>query len=391
MILKFPDNFLWGSATSAYQVEGGNRFSDWEITPPEAGQGPAGIACDHYNRFEQDFDLLKGLNQNAYRFSIEWARVEPREGEFDQNEIEHYRKVLTALKQRGIKAMVTLHHFTLPQWLAEMGGFANEKSIQYFTRYASKMFGEYKDLVDFWATINEPMVLAWAGYLRKLWPPQKKNIFLYLRVVNNLIKAHKRAYKLLKTFGKDRTLVGIVKNNSCFEPCQNSLDKVSAAFLNWWQNRYFLDKIKNNTDFIGLNFYMRIRIRFLSQGENDSDQVSDMGWELYPQGIYCLLKDLKRYNKPIYITENGLADAEDKNREWYIREVLRNVHRAMQEGADVRGYFYWSLMDNFEWADGFGPRFGLIEIDYKTLERKIRPSAYVYAEICKSNQLTIDN
>jgi len=392
MVLKFPDNFLWGSATSAYQVEGGNKFSDWEVTPPKGGHGSAGIACGHYNRFEQDFDLLKELNQNVHRLSIEWARIEPRQGEFDKTEIEHYRRVLMALKQRGIKTMVTLHHFTLPQWLAEINGFANKKSIEYFTRYAAKVFGEYKDLVDFWTTINEPMVFAGQGYLSQLWLPQKRNIFLYIRVVNNLIRAHKGAYRLLKTFGKDKVLIGIVKNNTYFEPYKNLLDRFVARFLDQWQNRYFLNKIKNQTDFIGLNFYMHFKIQFPFKIKNENKKVSDMGWELYPEGIYYLLKDLQKYKKPIYITENGLADTEDKNREWYIAEVLKNVHKAIQEGVDVRGYFYWSLMDNFEWADGFGPRFGLVEIDYSTLERKPRSSAYFYSEICKNNQImTNDN
>ncbi|MCX6738006.1 MAG: glycoside hydrolase family 1 protein [Candidatus Parcubacteria bacterium] len=372
MILKFPEKFLWGSATSAYQVEGENKFSDWEINPPKNSKGPAGNACDHYNRFEQDFDLLKILNQNAYRFSIEWARVEPKEGKFNKAEIEHYRKVLESLKRRGIKTMVTLHHFTLPQWLSEKGGFSNKESIQYFTRYAAKMFGEYKDLVDFWTTINEPMVFSWHG-------------------VNNLIKAHKKVYRLFTAFGDGNISVGIIKNDTYFEPYKNLLDKLSVRFLNWWQNEYFLNKIKNQTDFIGLNFYMRLRIRFPFKVKNENKKVSDMGWELYPEGIYYLLKDLQKYNKPIYITENGLADAQDKNRKWYIGEILKSVHNAIQEGVDIRGYFYWSLMDNFEWTDGYEPRFGLIEVDYKTLERKPRPSAYFYSETCKNNQLIIED
>lgn len=391
MTLKFPKNFLWGSATSAYQVEGGNKFSDWEINPPKNGKGPAGLACDHYNRFEQDFNLLKELDQNAHRLSIEWARVEPKEGEFNRIEIEHYRKVLESLKQRGIKTMVTLHHFTLPQWMSGKGGFSNNKSVEYFTRYAAKMFGEYKDLVDFWATINEPMIFASHGYLLKIWPPQKRNIFLYIRVVNNLIEAHKGVYKLFKTFGKDQVSIGIIQNNTYFEPYSSFLDRIVVEIMDWWQDRHFLNKIKDDIDFIGLNFYMRLNLQFPLKIKNENKKVSDMGWELYPEGIYYSLKDLKRYNKPVYITENGLADAQDKNRKWYIQEILKNVHKAIEGGVDIRGYFYWSLMDNFEWTHGYDPRFGLIEIDYKTFERKPRSSAYFYAEICKNNQLIIKN
>jgi beta-glucosidase len=385
--IKFPKNFLWGSATSAYQVEGGNKFSDWEISPPKKGHGPAGIACDHYNRFKQDFDLLKELNQNAHRFSIEWARIEPKQGEFNKAEIEHYREVLKALKQRGVKAMVTLHHFTLPQWVAEIGGFANKKTIQYFQRYAEAMLEEYKDLVDFWITINEPMVYAGCAYIEAKWPPQKKSPFLYFKVIKNFILAHKKVYQAFH--GKEKeTLVGIAKNNILFESYNRFfLHQISVKIASWFINRYFLNQVKKELDFIGLNYYFHNKIKFPWLLRNENKVVSDMGWELYPEGIYNVLKESEQYNKPIYITENGLADAQDKHRSWFIESSLKSIHKAVEEGANVGGYFYWSLMDNFEWADGFASKFGLIEIDYQTLKRKPRPSAYQYANICQNNKL----
>jgi beta-glucosidase len=385
-ILRFPKGFLWGSATAAYQVEGGNIYSDWN------DYYPAGIACDHYHKYEEDFDWVVKLNQNAHRFSIEWARIEPEEGKFSQIEIEHYRKVLLALKQRNIKAMVTLFHFTLPKWFAQKGGFAKKKNIYYFQRFANKVFDEYKDLADFWITINEPYVYVGQGYFAKIWPPQKRNPILYLKVLKNLILAHKLIYKDFHQ--KDnRVLVGIVKNNQFFEPYNKKsiLDRFSVKIADWWQNQYFLSKIKNHFDFIGLNYYFHHKIKFPFFIKNDNKIVSDIGWEIYPKGIYYVLLGLKKYNLPIYITENGLADKNDRLRKDFIKNHLYWVWRAIQDGVDVRGYFHWSLIDNFEWEKGFEPRFGLIEIDYQTLERKPRKSAFYYAEICKNNQLKLDD
>ncbi len=371
MNLNFPQNFLWGAATSAYQVEGGNNNSDWEKRPPRKGNGPAGRACDHYNRFKQDFDLTKNLNQNAHRLSIEWARIEPRQGEFSGKEIEHYRQVFKALEDRGFKIMLTLHHFTLPCWFADLGGFEKKENLAYFERYAERVFKEYKDLVDFWIIINEPMVYAGQGYLSGIWPPEKRNPFLYLRVLRNLVSAHKQVYK---EFHQQGVLVGIAKNCTYFP--------FIFRFIGLWQNHWFLKKIKNEQDFIGLNYYFPYRIK--------TKEKSDMGWSIYPKGTYFLLKELKKYAKPIYITENGIADADDSKREDFIREHLRYVHKAIEQGVDARGYFYWSLMDNFEWAEGFSKRFGLIDIDYDTMERKIRKSASYYSKICKNNQIEID-
>jgi len=385
--LRFPSRFLWGSATSSYQVEGQIENCDWSRFYD------AGLACDHYHLYEKDFGLIRELEQNAYRFSIEWSRIEPREGEFDQKEIKHYFKMLCALKSRGIKVMLTLHHFTLPLWFAEMGGFTNKKSVFYFSRFAQRVFQEYEGLVDFWQTINEPLVYASQGYLGAVWPPQKKNPILFLRVIRNQIKAHKRIYEMFHKNRKkeDSVLVGIAKNNIYFEPHnpKSPLDKTSCALSSYFWNHYFLNKIKNHLDFIGLNYYFHQRVKFPFLNRNENKMISDIGWEIYPQGIYHLLLDLKTYHLPLYITENGLADKDDKKRKDFIKSHLIEVHRAIDKGADVRGYFHWSLMDNFEWEKGFAARFGLIQIDYKTMERKPRKSAYYFAKICRDNSLTL--
>ncbi|MEK9209301.1 MAG: glycoside hydrolase family 1 protein [Patescibacteria group bacterium] len=413
-ILKFPKDFLWGAATSSHQVEGGNvnDWSEWEKENAERLAKEArtywqkwqqdkfsemfepknyisGKACDHYNRFREDFDIAKQLGHNAHRFSIEWSRIESEEGKFNEEAIEHYRQVIGALRERNIEPMVTLWHWPIPLWLRDKSGFKNRKIKFYFSRYAEKIVSEFKQEVKFWITLNEPEIYSANSYLMGKWPPQEKNLLSYLKVLMNLIWIHRRVYRIIKKINP-QAQVGIAKNNIYFEAYKNRpwnfCLKKCADF--WW-NFLFLNKTWLYLDFIGLNYYYHNRIKNLKFNQNENQEVSDMGWEIYPEGIYYVLKDLKRYKKPVYITENGLADAQDEKREKFIKEHLYWIWRAIQEGADVRGYAYWSLLDNFEWAHGFTPRFGLIEVDYKTLERKIRPSAYEYVKICKTNELII--
>jgi beta-glucosidase len=392
-ILEFPKNFLWGSATSAHQVEGNNIHNDWwDAEQTQKIKYKSDRACDHYNLYEQDFDLAKKLGQNAHRFSIEWSRIEPKQGEFNQKEIEHYRNVLLALKKRNIKSVVTLWHWTNPIWLAKMGGWANKKSSVYFERYAKFIVEELGDLIDFWVTLNEPMVHIGNGYLRGNFPPFKKNIFKAKNAFDNLVKAHQKSYKIVHAKYPEAE-VSIAQLINYFEPARKwcPIEIFFAKFLRYIWNYRFLEKIKNEIDYIGVDYYFHNRIVFYPPFiKNLNKKTSDLGWEIYPKGIYYILKELKKYQKPIYITENGVADAQDKFRKDFIKDHLFWVHKAIQEGADVRGYFHWSLMDNFEWGRGFEPRFGLIKIDYKTMERKPRHSAYYYAQICEANQLTLN-
>lgn len=412
---RFPKDFYWGSATSAHQVEGNNindwtewekqnakrlaaeaekKFShlnNWEQIKTQA-QNPqnyiSGSACNHYNLYETDFDLIKSLNHNAYRFSIEWSRVEPKEGYWDNEQIAHYRAFIKALLDREIEPFVTLWHWSLPLWLRDKGGVRSKGFADYFVRYALKMVEEFGQVVKFWITLNEPEIYCSMSFLKGEWPPQKKNPIVYLLALQSLVAAHQKAYKLIKDFYPNAN-VGIAKNNIYFEATKSTFTGLLKKVLDWWWNFYFLNRIKNHQDFIGLNyyFYHKIQSSFFkskAQLQDINKKVSDMGWEIYPQGIFYLLKDLKRFDKPIYITESGLADAKDEKRSWFIFETLKNVNKALEEGVDVKGYFYWSLMDNFEWDKGFWPRFGLLEVDYKTMERKIRKSAYDYTKIIKS-------
>lgn len=386
--LTFPNGFLWGAATSAYQVEGGVEDADWSKV------SPAGRATNHYHLWRQDLKLLNQLSLNAYRFSIEWSRIEPKPGEFSQSAIEHYRSMLEFLKENGIKSMATLHHFTTPLWMSRQGGWADKDIVFYFCRFAKRMFQEYSDLIDFWVTINEPFsVYAPLSYLIGRWPPQKKNPMLFFKVIHNQILAHKKIYKIFHSQDKEgkKARVGIAKNNQYFEPFSCSLaDRITARAADYFSNKFPLNQLKDHMDFIGLNYYHHCRIKFPFMTRNENQLTSDMGWEIYPEGIYHVLKELDQYQLPIYITENGLADKDDKLRKDFIKDHLAWTYKAIKEGVDVRGYFHWSLLDNFEWDQGFKPRFGLIEVDYKTLERKARPSAYFYSQIAKTNSLIKD-
>ena len=381
---EFPKGFLWGSSTAAYQVEGGIENVDWAEAARNGKVPVCGKAADHYNRFEEDFDLLVNLSQNAHRFSIEWARIEPIEGKFDEEQIEHYRKVLQALKRRGIFPVVNLWHFTLPLWFSESGGFFREDGEKKFARFCAFVFERLADDASgMWITINEPEIWSMKSFVEGVWPPFGRNPFAAISMVKHLSKAHKAAYVAMKKI-RPNAKIGVAKHNIYFDASRNILFRPIAAFISWLWNRWFLDMIEGHQDFIGMNHYLHKPIGWKAK----SDVVrSDMGWEVHPESIYRCLLELKRYNLPIYVTESGIADAKDAMRKDFIVGYLHAVHRAIAEGADVRGYFHWSLLDNYEWALGFEKRFGLVEVNYETQVRTIRPSARVYAEICRTGTL----
>ena len=414
--LKFPTGFLWGAATSAHQVEGGNKnnWSEWEKANAEILAEKAktywqdwqkkkfpemfnpqnyisGRACDHYNLYEKDFDIAKNLGHNAHRFSIEWSRIEPEEGKFDEKEIEHYRKVIRALKERGLEPFVTLWHWTNPLWLEEKGGCESKKFPFYFSRYAEYVVNKFKSEVKFWITLNEPTSIISYSYLIGVWPPQKRNLFLVFKVFRILALAHNEAHKAIHSVSENAQ-VGFANVLYSFEPYRKNswLDKLSVKVGKYFANRKMLNMTKGYNDFLTVQYYFHNRFKFPRKIHLGDKPVSDLNWEIYPYGIYRILRKLKEHNLPIYVTENGLADADDSRRARFIKDHLFWIHKAISEGADVRGYFHWSLLDNFEWDKGFWPRFGLVEVDYETLKRKVRKSALVYAKICQNNELEFD-
>jgi len=368
--------FLWGAATSSYQVEGGIENCDWAEAARRGKVPPAGLSVDHYQRYEADFSLARDLDHNAHRFSLEWARIEPTEGVFDSQAIEHYEKVLDALRARGLEPCVTLWHFTLPQWFTERGGFTQPDAANIFARYCEYVVSRLGDRAKFWMTINEPLVYASNGYRVGTWPPFQKNIWQFLRMTPLLAAAHRCAYEQMKAV-KPNIQIGIANNNIHFTPRWYPI----SVLVRWLWNHRFLNAIKNHQDFIGLNYYFHHHF-----GSPEKLPKSDMGWDIYPQGLYHVLLELRRYGKPVYVTENGIADAADTRRAQFIRDHVAWMLKAKEDGVDVRGYFYWSLLDNYEWHHGFTPRFGLIAVNYDTLDRTIRPSARAYQHLIRSHR-----
>lgn len=406
-ILKFPPGFLWGSSTSAHQVEGGNTKNDWYVWEHDskhiADDSKSGQASGHYSRFAEDFTLARKNHQNAHRLGIEWSRLEPKEGEWDQAAVDHYRQVFKELKSQLFTVCLTLYHFTLPQWVADQGGWENRNTVRYFERFVERVAREFGDLVDIWVTINEPMIYLTQSYVYGVWPPGKKSLWRAFRVFRNLCLAHRVAYRILhrNLDRRDRTAaVGIAKNVISFEPYRRHSwgDSLFVRFADNLWNHAFFQWTSRFHDFIGVNYYFHYRVAFVPadfrhlffQVRNENREVSDVGWEVYPPGMFQVLQDMAVYKKPIYITENGIAVTNDDKRIRFIVGHIKEVYHAIQTGVDVRGYFHWSLLDNFEWEKGFGPRFGLVEVDYETMERRSRKSLEIYGEIAKENGIKHD-
>jgi beta-glucosidase len=404
IVKKFPNGFYWGAATASYQVEGGIESTDWAEAAREGRVPTCGIACDHYNRFEEDFDIAKSLGHTAHRLSLEWARIEPEEGKFNEEAIQHYRKVLEALHSRNLKPYVTIWHFTLPLWFSKSGGFERKDSPEIFARYAAQVVSKLGDLCDSFSTMNEPNVYGSNGWLRGSWPPFKRfaltdlvsitnsgrqyeskasnglrPVFLYFKVMKNLALAHNAAYKAIKTV-LPKVDVSVVQHVIVFAANSNPFNIVKAWFANYLWTHVFMRRVADSCDSIGLNYYF-----YTQFGDKRHWRKTDMDWNFAPEHIYDALMMLAKYKKPLFVSEGGIADEKDTGRAEYITRQVEAVWRAIQSGADVRGHMYWSLLDNYEWALGFEKRFGLVEVDYETLERKIRPSAYVYKKICESN------
>ncbi|MCA9390120.1 glycoside hydrolase family 1 protein [candidate division WWE3 bacterium] len=394
---SFPDSFLWGTAIAAHQVEGNNKNNDWwrweQSKTPDRKYPlePSNEACDFYNRYEEDFDICQEFNTNAIRLSVEWARIQPKIDVYDQTAIDHYKKMFMAARERGLQIFLTLHHFTSPVWFADRGGWHARDAVAIFRQYAQVCAEEFSDYVDAFITINEPQVYALKSYTDGTWPPNLRNPWLSYYVQINLMRAHRSAYDAIKTICD--TPVGLAKNIVWYDTnpfASNLIDRAAARFLNYLNDDFFLLPLMGKIDFLGLNYYFTQRLHYL-RIDNPNDYVSDMGWWINPGGLGEILQKLKKYKVPIYITENGLADATDRYREHFLRDMLIACGQAILSGVDLRGYFHWSLMDNYEWHEGFWPRFGLVEIDREhNLARKPRQSFYYYAKVCQNNTVEVN-
>ncbi len=420
--LNFPEGFLWGAATSSHQVEGGNHndWSEWEkqnatrlaqesektfswnphwekfrLEATNPASYISGIACDHYNRFREDFDMAKDLGHNTHRFSIEWSRIEPEEGKFDEKEIEHYRQVIEALRARNIEPFLTLWHWTNPVWVeTKYGNWENPEVGEKFLRFAERMVQEYQPLVKFWAIFNEPNTFVGRGYIQANRPPARRSVWRAHRAIRNFNRTHKKVYTMIHSLQPNAVVI-LSHWFAFMRPYQNQfLSRLLIPVLNYFRNGQFFHNLENYCDAIGVQFY---RVDYIKVGGWGTwgpvapitlgQWQNDLGWDLEPEAIQLVLEGLKKYQKPIYITESGLADSEDADRSAFIQKTLSAVHRAILNGVPVKGYFHWSLLDNFEWSEGYWPRFGLIAVDFATQKRTPRPSATIYAEICRSNSL----
>jgi len=397
---QFPDGFLWGASMSAHQVEGDNTNSDWwawEHSPKRVaelkkkGLDPSdfqsGKAADHYRRFRDDFALAEKLNLNAIRLSIEWARIEPEEGVFDEDALRHYVEVVRDLKKRGIEPIVTLHHQTNPLWFSKNYTWKSSRSVDLFSGYVKKVVEALKDEVTWWTTLNEPKLIVLRG-----GPGRIRKPFGYMQSLNHLVEAHKAAYSIIRELNPNAKVSVAYSFQAWSTSSTLPINQALVHTARFLDREWFIGKILDSLDYIGVNYYRAYHFGFRgilpAWKQRGSGIVSDMNWEVYPHGLYHIAHNLsERYRKPLLITENGIADKDDTRRAYFIVEHLRALYEAIKKGADIRGYCHWALTDNFEWEHGFSPRFGLIAIDYETQKRTIRESAKLYADIAKHNEL----
>jgi beta-glucosidase len=416
--ISLKKDFLWGSGSCEYQVSGASNCSstNWAAWEKEQKNGikhnqRSGNSADHWNRYKEDIQLMKALHLNAYRFSLDWGKIEPLEGIYNDEAIQHYIDVCQELINNNITPMITLFHFVCPVWFEKKGGFEKEENIEYFIRFSKKMFFVLEKQVKLWCIINEPSVYTLMGYIFGDYPPGKKSFYLAGVVLKNLLKAHCDVYQLLKSTPQGKKAeFGIVYSSLKTFPRHrlNILIYLFCCYFNYIKNGAFLNFFKtgrfnwitplgkkvsytckvapNCIDFFGLNYYSRVVVRFkdifCKTGSCYPDEImTDMPFAIHAEGLYDAIQEASEFRLPIYITENGIADSRDDRRELFIRRHLYVMSKAIEDGFDVRGYFYWSLTDNFEWTDGFLMNFGLYHVNFSTQERTLRLGALCYKQI----------
>lgn len=406
---SFPKDFLWGASTAGHQVEGGNydQWTVWELDnaselartaadrlrwlpdwtefkdqAEEPDNYVSGKGVDHWRRYKEDFRILKKLNLNSFRFGIEWSRVEPDQGVWDKSAIDHYHNYIAELKSQGIEPIINLWHWTHPVWFEEIGGFTKSANLKHFLRFAEKISEEFGSEVNYVLIINEPNVYSSFGYLTGEWPPQQKNPINFLRVYYNLARAHRKAYEIMKAMHPHLQIGSAPQYSNAVPKRPNHwLDKRVAQAVDYGWNWWWTNRIINHTDFLGFNYYFTDYYQGFKK-VNPPTPHNDLGWYMEPSALAdTITKTWIRYRKPIMITENGLADASDKHRQWWLEETMHALAVSRKAGAELIGYMHWSLLDNFEWKYGWWPKFGLIKVHReRDMKRLVRPSAVWWAK-----------
>jgi beta-glucosidase len=381
---SFPREFLWGTATSAYQIEGGNTNSDWwryERAPGTRAVEPCGDACDSWHRYEEDLDLVHSLGLNAYRFSIEWSRVEPSRGTISTEALDHYRAVIEACLARDVVPVVTLHHFTLPQWVADEGGFEGPDIVSYMANYASVISTVLGEGIGVACTINEPNIVTLFGYLNGLFPPQVASWERFVRANETMRSCHAAMRDVLKE-GPGSFPVGLPLSMQEYEALPG-FERRTESFRAEMEDKY-LEAVRDD-DYVGVQCYTKILIGGDGAVDHPEGETTDMGYLYWPQCVeYTVRRAIQIAGIPVIVTENGIGTADDLQRIRYLGDALAGLHSLLDDGLDVRGYFQWSLLDNFEWALGFRPRFGIVEVDRATFARTPKPSATWYANAARN-------
>jgi beta-glucosidase len=385
----FPQGFVWGTATAAHQVEGGNWNNDWwewEHRPGTPCAEPSGDACDQWHRYPDDIALLAALGFGAYRFSLEWSRIEPEEGEWSRAALDHYRRVCATCLEHGVSPVVTLHHFTTPRWLAAAGGWADPATADRFARYCERAIGHLGDLVDMACTINEPNVVSLFGYLAGTFPPGRQDLDLRRKVNDVFIAAHHRAVEVIRG-GPGSTNAGLTLSMQQWWPLEGGESNIARYRRN--TEDVFLEAARTD-DFIGVQTYSRLRVGPQGAvGPEEGVETTIMGYEVWPEALEATIRRAWEVTGgvPVHVTENGIATTDDAQRIRFVARALDGVTACLADGIDVRGYTYWSLLDNFEWTYGYGPVFGLVAVDRQSFERRPKPSARWLGEIARKNRL----
>jgi len=416
----FPEGFLWGTATAAHQVEGHNQNDTWYAWEREEGHilhgHNADVACDWWGgRWREDFDRAQATHQNAHRMSIAWSRIQPAPDRWDESALDHYREMLIGLRSRKLTPMVTLHHFSEPLWVAEMGGWENEAVIELFAAFVRKAVEALKPYCDLWVTINEPNVFVFSAYIDGVFPPGKKDLQAALKVMQHMIRAHARAYHVIHDL-QPEAQVGAALHYRGFEPATwLPVDHWSARVFNTLFNDLFPRTLKDGIfnaivkkeripdvvgtqDFIGLNYYSNDTVRFdlfalkemfVHRFYPADAELSETGFIAnQPAGLIKCVQWGNQFGVPMIITENGIEDSQDVLRSKYLLEHLHALWRVVNNNAPVKGYFHWTLVDNFEWERGWTQRFGLWGLNLETQARIRRPSVDLYAEVCRLNGIS---